>query len=148
MSRTLRHFSFCWVGTRRSFSPQESDASIRSALSGPVRPCLVFTRPVVLTSEIQPHDDPKTTQCGLRSLSLRQRCCVTFLLLRASILQSRFQLASIFSCRADGALFFQPQIGVASIFSPHGTLCMDFLLLACQLLLSGPQELDGHHRAE
>ncbi|KAJ1199947.1 hypothetical protein NDU88_003778, partial [Pleurodeles waltl] len=29
----------------------ESDASIQSALSGPGRPCIVFTRPVVLESE-------------------------------------------------------------------------------------------------
>ncbi|KAJ1215159.1 hypothetical protein NDU88_002768 [Pleurodeles waltl] len=49
------------------FSLQESDASIRSALSGPGRPCVVFTHPELLALEIQPHDDPKTTQHRLRS---------------------------------------------------------------------------------
>ncbi|KAJ1163475.1 hypothetical protein NDU88_003933 [Pleurodeles waltl] len=67
MSETLHSFSFCRVSGCHFFSPPESDASIRSAFSGPGTPCIVFTHPAVFASEIQPHDDPKTTQHGLRS---------------------------------------------------------------------------------
>ncbi|KAJ1202353.1 hypothetical protein NDU88_006153 [Pleurodeles waltl] len=130
------------------FSPQKSDASIQSALLGPGRLCIVFTFPAVMALEIQPHDDPKTTQRGLRSPSLPQRCCTSFLQLSVSILRLRYRRASIFSREAGSTSISQPQIGVTSIFSLHGVLCVDFFLLVCQLLLSLSQELDGHHRAE
>ncbi|KAJ1152178.1 hypothetical protein NDU88_004955 [Pleurodeles waltl] len=88
--RDLASFLLSSGRARHFFSPQESDASIRSTLSGPGRPCIVFTLLAVFASEIQPHDDPKTTQCRLRSPSLHQRCCASLLLLHVSILRSRF----------------------------------------------------------
>ncbi|KAJ1107661.1 hypothetical protein NDU88_005051 [Pleurodeles waltl] len=80
--------------------------------------------------------------------SLRQRSCTSFPQLCASIIRSHCRLVAVFSREAGGASIFQSQIRVASIFSPHGILCVDVFLLDCQLLLSGSQELDGHHLAE
>ncbi|KAJ1081104.1 hypothetical protein NDU88_001288 [Pleurodeles waltl] len=140
-SETLRRFSFCRVGVHRFFCPLESDASSWSAHSGPGRPGVVFTHSVVFASEIQPHDDTKTTQRRLRSQQPPSA-------MRASIFRSRCWRASIFSCEAGGLSIFQQQFRVVSIFSLHSGLCMDFSLFSCQLLLSGSQELDGPHLAE
>ncbi|KAJ1188522.1 hypothetical protein NDU88_005283, partial [Pleurodeles waltl] len=80
---------------------------------------------------------------GCDLTSLRKRCCTSFLQPPASIFQSCCRQVLIFSREAGGTSIFQPQIGVASTFYPHGGRCVDFSLLACQLLLSGFQELDG-----
>ncbi|KAJ1130546.1 hypothetical protein NDU88_008897 [Pleurodeles waltl] len=75
---------------RRFFSPQESDVSIRSALSGPGRPCVVFPHTAVLESEIQPHDDPKTRSmgCGLPALVAFPASAVSQLRSRRRVISS------------------------------------------------------------
>ncbi|KAJ1136806.1 hypothetical protein NDU88_003220 [Pleurodeles waltl] len=148
MSETLHCFSFCRVSVHHFFSLQESDASIRSALSGPGRPSVVFTRPAVLESEIQLHDDLKNMH---RRLQFYQPPSAMLCIVSPAPgvdLRSRFRRVSISSREAGGASIFQPQIGVTLIFSPYDVRCEDFFLLSCQLLFIGSQELDGHHLAE
>ncbi|KAJ1130456.1 hypothetical protein NDU88_008809 [Pleurodeles waltl] len=126
------------IGVCHFFSPQESDASIQSALLVPGRPCVVFTRPVVFALEIQPHDDPKTTQRGLGSHQPPSAMLCVFSPAPGIDLRVALQ----------ASINFQPWIGVVPIFSPHSGWCMDFSLLGYQLLLLRTQELGGHHLSE
>ncbi|KAJ1202014.1 hypothetical protein NDU88_005818 [Pleurodeles waltl] len=95
----------------------------------------------------QPRDGPKVPRRWLRSLSLRQRCCASFLLLRASILRSRFLRRRFSAAEPASRRFLSRDRIRVDLFSARRSVRV-FLSLGCQPLLSGSQELEGHHRAE
>ncbi|KAJ1101707.1 hypothetical protein NDU88_006772 [Pleurodeles waltl] len=95
----------------------------------------------------QPRDGPKVPRRRLRSLSLRQRCCASFLLLRASILRSRFLRRRFSAAEPASRRFLSRDRIRVDLFSARRSVRV-FLSLGCQPLLSRSQELEGHHRAE
>ncbi|KAJ1170830.1 hypothetical protein NDU88_002701 [Pleurodeles waltl] len=140
MSKTLRRFSFRWVGVHCFFSPQESNELILSALLGPGMPCVIFTRPAVFALEIQPQMVRKPHSAGCDLTNLRQRCCTLFLQPRVSIFVLRCRRVSIFSCEAGGRVNFSATDRSLVNLFPARRSVRGFLTLG---LLASPLRVHG-----